>query len=187
MGFVLADAHGWLSTPKSGSSGTADSAPFDIIPLQTFAALRTAVSDRTADFFMWEHFTTKRYYDNGVLKRIGEIYTPWPSWHIVASTALFAPASGRMELDDFLKKLNLGVKYFEAHQEEAVEHISRTMDYEEDDAREWLSTVKFAENVRGVRKEVVEKTLRVLKKAGVLGEGADSHAVSKMVGIVRPA
>ena len=37
---------------------------------------------------MWEHFTSKRYYDNGGIKRVGEIYTPWSSWKIVASTKL---------------------------------------------------------------------------------------------------
>ena len=68
MGFVLADARSWLRTPGE--------LPFEVIPLQTFANLRNAVNDGSADFFLWEHFTSKRYYDNGSIKRIGEIYTP---------------------------------------------------------------------------------------------------------------
>ena len=72
MGFVLADSQGWLSSTT---------APFENIPLQTFEKLRNGVNDSTVDFFMWEHFTSKRYYDNGEIKRIGEIYTPWPSWY----------------------------------------------------------------------------------------------------------
>jgi len=72
MGFVLADSQGWLSST---------SAPFENIPLQTFEKLRNGVNNSTIDFFMWEHFTSKRYYDNGEIKRIGEIYTPWPSWY----------------------------------------------------------------------------------------------------------
>ena len=72
MGFVLADSQGWLSS---------NSTPFQTIPLQTFGKLRNGVNDKTVDFFMWEHFTSKRYYDNGEIKRIGEIYTPWPSWY----------------------------------------------------------------------------------------------------------
>src|SRR6195952_3084401 len=80
MSFVLADQQGWLS-PLSP-------APFEFTPLQTFEKLRNGVNDSTVDFFMWEHFTSKRYYDNGEIKRVGEIYTPWSSWKIVASTKI---------------------------------------------------------------------------------------------------
>lgn len=54
--------------------------------------------------------------------------------------------------------------------EEAVEHITSTMRYSRADAEAWMKTVKFAENVRGVEASVVDETVDVLKKAGVLGE-----------------
>ena len=174
MGFVLADTQNWLSPPSSSSLSA--SAPFHIIPLQTFARLREAVNDRTADFFMWEHFTSKRYYDNGEIKRIGEIYTPWPSWHIVARQDVIG--DGRM--DEVFAKINLGIRYFEEHQEEAVQYISTELDYTAEDAKEWLQTVKFAEHVRGVRESVVQETVTVLKKAGVLEQEV---RVEGMIGI----
>ncbi|KAL2059351.1 hypothetical protein ABVK25_000643 [Lepraria finkii] len=175
MGFVLADKHGWLNVQASSAK---DAAPFDIVPVQTFEKLREAVNDGfTADFFMWEHFTSKRYYDNGVIKKIGEIYTPWPSWHIVARPDVI----GDERLEVMIEKLNLGIKYFEEHHDEAVQYISTELDYSAEDAREWLKTVNFAEDGRGVRGSVVEKTLEVLKKAGVLGE----VEVGGMVGIRR--
>ena len=176
MGFVLADTHGWL-TPTTSSSSS--SPPFSIIPLQTFANLRAAVNNGSADFFMWEHFTSKRYYDDGEIKRIGEIYTPWPSWHIVARPEVV----GDERLEEMMEKLNLGVRYFEENQEEAVRYISSELDYEEGDAREWLGTVRFARDVRGVRGSVVEKTVEVLKKAGVVGK----VDVDGMMGIRRKA
>lgn len=170
MGFVLADTHNWLSPSRTPSSA---SAPFAIIPLQTFAKLREAVNDHTADFFMWEHFTSKRYYDSGAIKRIGEIYTPWPSWHIVAGSDVTDE-----RLEDMYEKLNLGIKYFEEHHDEAVEYISTRLDYSAEDAREWLQTVRFADHVRGVRGGVVQKTVAVLKKAGVLGQKVDVEAMT---------
>lgn len=176
MGFVLADTHNWLSPPSTSSPSVPP--PFDIIPLQTFARLREAVNERAADFFMWEHFTSKRYYDNGEIKRIGEIYTPWPSWHIVARSELV----GDERIEELLEKLNLGIKYFEEDQEEAVQYISTELDYSAEDAKEWLKTVKFAEDVRGVRASVVQETVTVLKKAGVLGQEVREEG---MVGIQR--
>lgn len=175
MGFVLADTHHWLSPPPATSSSSAP-APFDVIPLQTFARLREAVNDRTADFFMWEHFTSKRHYDNGEIKRVGEIYTPWPSWHVVARPEVI----GDERMEEMLEKLNLGIEYFGEHQEEAVEYISAELDYSAEDAREWLKTVKFAKDVRGVRESVVRETMTVLKKAGVLGQEV---RVGGMIGI----
>ena len=160
MGYVLADQNGWLS-PSS------DSNPFTVIPLQTFDKLRAAVNDGTADFFMWEHFTSKRYYDNGEIKKIGEIYTPWSSWKIVASTDL---KEDDKRLEDLFLKLDSGIEYFNAHYDEAVKYISTELDYSEGDAREWLKTVRFSTRTNGVDVAVIEKTVDVLKKAGVLGE-----------------
>jgi hypothetical protein len=159
MGFVLADEQGWLSSSSSE--------PFEVIPLQTFEKLREGVNDGTADFFMWEHFTSKRYYDNGSIKKVGEIYTPWSSWKIVASTSL--PRSDP-RLEDLFEKIDQGVTYFNKNHEEDVKYISTELDYSEEDAREWLKTVKFAEKTKGVDIAVIQKTVDILKKAGVLGE-----------------
>ncbi|KAL2074265.1 hypothetical protein VTL71DRAFT_8043 [Oculimacula yallundae] len=159
MGFVLADHNNWLS-PSSPN-------PFEVIPLQTFEKLRIGVNDSTADFFMWEHFTSKRYYDNGEIKRIGEIYTPWSSWKIVAATSV---EKGDRRLEELFEKLDQGVKYFEGNQEESVKYISTELDYSEEDAREWLKTVEFTKRTKGVDLKVIQKTVEILKKAGVLNE-----------------
>lgn len=167
MSYVLADQHGWLETSK---------APFDVVPLGDFKALRRGVNEGdSADFFMWEHFTTKKYYDNGELKRVGEIYTPWPSWMVVARDA----QDGRV--GELLEKLSQGVKYFREHREESVEHITGTMEYSKEDAEAWLKTVQFSDDVRGVKPSVVEKTIQILQKAGALndkaGEAEDMIAI----------
>ena len=167
MGFVLADSQGWLS--PSTSPSTAPTPPFEVIPLQTFLGLREAVNNGTADFFMWEHFTSKKYYDNGEIKRIGEIYTPWSSWKIVASTTTCSNDDPRLE--ELFGKIDQGVKYFEAHKEEAVAYISTELDYSEGDAKEWLDTVRFAGRTKGVDVSVIQKTIKVLKNAGVLENG----------------
>ena len=80
-----------------------------------------------------------------------------------------------------MTRLNQGIEYFNGHHDEAVEYISTELDYSAEDAREWLGTVRFAEDVKGVKGSVVEETVGVLRKAGVLGEvGTDD-----MIGIRR--
>jgi Ca3427-like PBP len=35
------------------------------------------VRDESSAAFMWEYFTTKKHYDSGRLRHIGDIYTPY--------------------------------------------------------------------------------------------------------------
>ncbi|EEY21546.1 conserved hypothetical protein [Verticillium alfalfae VaMs.102] len=130
-----------------------------------------AVNKGDADYFMWEHFTSKKYYDSGEIRRVGEIYTPWSSWKIVASTALAAEGALDPRVKDLFGKLDKGIVHFNENQEEAVRWISTNLDYSEADAREWLKTVKFTAGVEGVKPEVVNNCVDILRKAGVLAEG----------------
>ncbi|KAL8693726.1 MAG: hypothetical protein Q9224_003701 [Gallowayella concinna] len=177
MSFVLADREGWLD-PASADP------PFEPHALQTFEGLRKGVNDKTADFFMWEYFTSKRYYDSKSLhpiKKVGEIYTPWSSWKIVARN----PFINTPQLNSVLEKVNLGIGYFKQHEDEAVKYISTKLDYEEDDAREWMKTVRFPTDVRVVEKSVVRGTVDVLQKAGVVGkqskERIDDHGLQRFM------
>ncbi|KAK5119885.1 hypothetical protein LTR85_007211 [Meristemomyces frigidus] len=169
MSYVLADQHGWLS------SSAEEQAPFGVEVIGDFAALRTAVRENKADFFMWEHFTTKHYWDNGELKRIGEIYTPWPSWVITARDT-----ADKQQLKEMADKISKGVQYYLEHPEEAVEHITSTMKYSKEDAEAWMETVRFADNVHGVDPGMVDNTADLLRKAGVLKEaaGGSEHMVA---------
>ncbi|KAL2196608.1 hypothetical protein P885DRAFT_37752 [Corynascus similis CBS 632.67] len=177
MGYVLADERGWL-VPTAADAGTGKelAPPYsDIVVLNTFENLRRAVNSGEADFFMWEHFTSKRYYDKGEIRKVGEIYTPWSSWKIVASTRL-----AQEELvEDLLERLNQGIKHFNENKEEAVKYISTELDYSEEDAREWLKTVRFPERTQGVDPKVVNQTVDTLRTAGVLrlSGGADPSAM----------
>jgi len=174
MGYVLADERGWL-LPTTTAGTDSRSQPYtDFVVLNTFENLRNATNSGEIDFFMWEHFTSKRYYDNGEIRRVGEIYTPWSSWKIVASTELFSGEKKEKlddRVEDLMEKLNKGIKHFNENQDEAVKYISTELDYSEEDAREWLKTVRFPERTQGVDMAVITKTVDILRKAGVLSAG----------------
>lgn len=145
---------------------------FSFNVLDNFKNLRDGVNQGVADFFMWEHFTSKRYYDNGEIKRIGEIYTPWPSWVIVASKkALEAKADA---IDDFSQGVIKGIEYFNQNPDEAVKWIAENLDYTEDDAREWLKTVEFNPDLKIDWETVVNNTKATLQQAGVLTDSEET-------------
>jgi len=161
MPYVLADQRGWLS---------AGSEPFENVVLGDFKSLRNGVNGDKADYFMWEHFTTKKFYDSGELKRVGEIYTPWSSWVITARDAT------DKRLEAMAESLNKGIERFREQRAEAVEHITSTMEYSKEDAEAWMETVKFSDDVRGLDPATIDKTIEILRKAGVLREKAGSSA-----------
>ncbi|KAL2190619.1 periplasmic binding protein-like II [Thermothelomyces heterothallicus CBS 203.75] len=181
MGYVLAEERGWLVPTAGVGSDKEQAAPYsDIVVLNTFENLRKAVNSGEADFFMWEHFTSKRYYDKGEIRKIGEIYTPWSSWKIVASTRLIqGDGNPDAAVENLLKKLDQGIKHFNENKEEAVKYISTELDYSEEDAREWLKTVRFPERTRGVDAKVVIQTVETLCTAGVLkiNSGVDASSM----------
>lgn len=154
--------------------------------LSNFKNLRDSVNlkfedsskDETAllnsDAFMWEHFTSKKYYDNKEIKKIGEIYTPWPSWVINCNAKLLE--SNEADIKNFLLAVNKGIKYFKDNTNEATDHIAANLDYTKEDANEWLKTVKFNESLGESAlswKDVVENTAKVLQTAGVLTESEE--------------
>ncbi|CCE88583.1 Piso0_001352 [Millerozyma farinosa CBS 7064] len=140
-----------------------------------FANLRASVNhtisdpDQYSDAFMWEHFTSKKYYDNGEIKKIGDIYTPWPSWMITARSEIVN--SDSKAIVGFLKAVREGILHFQANHSEATEFIASNLDYSKEDATSWIDTVTFNDKLsqEGVDwTSVAQNTASVLQTAGVL-------------------
>jgi hypothetical protein len=177
MSFVLAQKQGWK--------------PDSLTPtvLGPFQALRNGVTGYdashpdqptpAAEFFMWEHFTTKPYFHTDAdkphppLKKIGEIFTPWPSWLIVASTSVFPDPEHDEKLQQLFHALDQGIKEFGCT-------------YVEEDAKEWLKDVRFTSSTRGVDRKVVDGVVDVLKVAGVIDSRmSNDEAAERVIGIPR--
>ena len=118
---------------------------------------------------MWEHFTSKKYFDDGSLKRVGEIETPWNGWHIAAR----GPEADERIAKHLLPSLKEAIQFFEVFDEMSVQFIvnSKEHSYSMEDAQAWYNGVKFAsrEQMGTVNKDVMTKTFDILKTAGVLG------------------
>ena len=47
-----------------------------------------ALNEGRADYFMWEHFTTKPLVDNGTFRRVADCPTPWPCFVIAVKNEI---------------------------------------------------------------------------------------------------
>ncbi|KAL4801623.1 hypothetical protein BDV18DRAFT_154872 [Aspergillus unguis] len=190
MSFVLAQQQGW----KSSSLSPVVTGPF--------GALRDGVTGNnleagkpSSEFFMWEHFTTKPWFHatsskpDPELKKIGEIFTPWPSWLIVASSSVFPTPEKDERLDSLFKLLDEGVKEFKRDLGNVVKLLGTGelgCHYGEEDASKWIKDVRFAEGVRGVDAGVVGNVVDVLKVAGVIDQSLEKNeAIERVIGIGR--
>ncbi|KAK9480035.1 hypothetical protein V1514DRAFT_326247 [Lipomyces japonicus] len=160
MPFVLAKQQGWTTTTTKSL--------FNFKILNNFKNLRDGVNSKIADAFLWEFFTSKRYYDSQEIKYVDRIYTPWPSWTITARTDIIE-SSLVDQLKSFLSGLNDGITFFNQNPENAIKHISTNLDYTAQDASEWIKTVEFAKDVGKIDKHViVDNTVEILAQAGVI-------------------
>ncbi|KIX08993.1 uncharacterized protein Z518_00071 [Rhinocladiella mackenziei CBS 650.93] len=185
MAFVLAQQEGWLR-PTADSRSEALTA----VPLGPFKDLRDGVTGASADFFMWEHFTTKPYFhgDDTPLKKIGEIYTPWPSWQIAASTSTFPDPSSDATLKEIFESFDRGVNIFNSDPDVGIRMLGTGeagCHYSEEDGREWLKDVRFVEGTRGVDPRVMSGVADVLKTAGVIGADVEIQNGDGVIGIAR--
>lgn len=162
--------------------------------LSNFKNLRDSVNKKfdkddelaNSDAFMWEHFTSKKYYDAKEIKKIGEIYTPWPSWVITCNSQLLN--ENQVKIEQFLNAINKGIEYFWANQDESTSHIANNLDYTKADAEQWIKTVKFNTEVGKAPinwETVVENTAKVLHTAGVLDQDEKLTASRLETGVIR--
>ncbi|MGC1514216.1 MAG: substrate-binding domain-containing protein, partial [Maribacter sp.] len=73
MAYVHAQQRGWET----------DALKFSLV--NDLQGAVDALSAGNADYFMWEHFTTKPLVDSGIFRHLGDCPTPWPCFVLVGT------------------------------------------------------------------------------------------------------
>ncbi len=130
MAYVQAEQRGWNT---------------DELKFKEVNTLENAVSTLTngdADYFMWEHFTTKPLVDKGVFRRVGDFPTPW-SCFVIAGQEEF------VNKNTYAVKLALDVINRVTEDFKKIPSIDRTLAnrYEQqlDDIKKWLSLTTWSQ------------------------------------------
>ena len=119
-----------------------------------------ALKNGVADYFMWEHFTTKPLVDNGTFRRLGDCPTPWPCFVIAATDNFISTQKGT--LAHILEVINLYTDEFKS-----IPSIDRNLSnaYEQqlEDIKEWLSITEWSQSqMDGKTLSGVQEQLKVL-------------------------
>ena len=149
MAYVNAQDQGWET----------DSLDFEVI--NNLEGAIEALTSGTADYFMWEHFTTKPLVDNGTFRRLGDCPTPWPCFVITATDKFLA--QNKFVLNHILEIINLYTTEFKQ-----IPSIDRTLanryGQKLTDIQEWLSLTRWSQSqIQSQTLEKVQDTLLYLK------------------------
>ncbi|MEK6153750.1 substrate-binding domain-containing protein [Flavobacteriaceae bacterium 3-367] len=102
-----------------------------------------ALTQGQADYFMWEHFTTKPLVDSGVFRSLGDCPTPWPCF-VLATTEAFSNENHGL-LVHILEVINLYTSEFKA-----IPSIDRTLanryGQQLEDIQEWLELTRWSQS-----------------------------------------
>ncbi len=120
-----------------------------------------ALTTGTADYFMWEHFTTKPLVDQKVFRRLGDCPTPWPCF-VIAATDDFIKEEGTT-LRHILEIINGYTTEFKQ-----IPSMDRTLanryGQKLEDIQEWMSLTQWSQSpIKTKTITIVNHTLFQLK------------------------
>lgn len=131
-----------------------------------------ALSNGSADYFMWEHFTTKPLVDNGTFRRLGDCPTPWPCFVIAATNTFISESKGILK--HILEVINTYTSEFKN-----IPSIDRSLSnrYGQrlEDIQEWLSKTSWSQKQMDV--ETFEKISETLQHLELLENTIEANDV----------
>lgn len=130
MAIVNAKNEGWNT----------DTLSFEIV--NTIDGAVEALTNGTADYFMWERFMTKPLVDNGTFRRIADCPTPWPCFVIAVRNEVLE--KDKHVIDQILEIINTTTREFKE-----IPSIDRTLasrfNQKTEDIQEWLKLTQWSQ------------------------------------------
>ncbi len=136
-----------------------------------------ALTNGEADYFMWEHFTTKPLVDDGTFRRVGDCPTPWPCFVIAIREEILDKHPE--EVKKVLTIINNCTSGFKA-----IENIDETLAvrYEQQlgDIQKWLSITEWNDG-KPISENLLTEVQNKMVAFNVIEEKIDSGKLIKIL------
>lgn len=134
-----------------------------------------ALTNGEADYFMWEHFTTKPLVDNGTFRRLGDCPTPWPCFVVAIRDEVLEKNPEKIK--NVLQIINDCTKSFKS-----IENIDKTLSirYEQqlNDIQEWLSITEWNDGTP-MNEKLLTQIQNKMIEFNVINKKIDSNRLIK--------
>ncbi|WP_028376086.1 substrate-binding domain-containing protein [Leeuwenhoekiella sp. MAR_2009_132] len=131
MAFIQAKQLGW------------ESSAINCVVVNNLDTAAECLTKGDADYFMWEHFTTKPLVDSGVFRRVSDFPTPWSSFVIAATTDAIKTKKNTLEV--FLEVLNNKTVLFKEIPE-IEELLAKRYNQKLEDIKVWISKTNWSQS-----------------------------------------
>ncbi len=129
-----------------------------------------ALTNQEADYFMWEHFTTKPLVENGTFRHLGDCPTPWPCFVIaVRNEVLENNFEEIQKIHEIINNYTTGFK--------EIKDIDKTLavryEQKSEDIQKWLSITDW--NVgKPINEKLIADIQNKMLKFNVIEQAEDS-------------
>jgi ABC-type nitrate/sulfonate/bicarbonate transport system substrate-binding protein len=130
MAYVNAKNQGWNTNELQ----------FEIV--NTIDGAVTALTEGTADYFMWEHFMTKPLVDKGIFRRLADCPTPWPCFVIAVREEILTTQPEAIAT--LLKIINAKTRDFKTIPNISA-RLATTYHQKIEDINEWLTLTEWSQ------------------------------------------
>lgn len=150
MAYINAQNHEW---------DTVKDLDFEIV--KNLDGAVEALTKNEAQYFMWEHFTTKPLVDKRVFRRVADCPTPWPCFVIAARNHTITTEKNRLKT--MLQVLNNKTKAFK-DLPNIAEELAKKYDQKLEDIEQWLTITEWSqEQLSAEELEKIQDKLLALK------------------------
>ena len=159
MAYVNADNQGWDT----------NNLQFEIV--NTIDGAVEALTNGTADYFMWERFMTKPLVDKGIFRKVADCPTPWPCFVIaVRDEVLMNQPEAIQTILQIINQTTLNFKTIPNIDQLLAEKYHQ----KQDDIQEWLALTEWSQQnvdenlLNNVQKQLFQ--LKIIDKKGTFEE-----------------
>ena len=157
MAYVNAKNQGWDTSKLQ----------FEIV--NTLDGGVTALTEGTADYFMWEHFMTKPLVDKGVFRRLADCPTPWPCFVIAVREEVLAKQPET--ITTLLEIINAKTQNFKDIPNIET-RLATTYYQKKEDIEEWLSLTEWTQEKIDIA--LINRIQNQLQELNIIDSRSDS-------------
>src|SRR6478752_4326963 len=151
MAYVNAQNQGWKT----------DNLQFEIV--NTIDGAVEALTNGTADYFMWERFMTQPLVDKGIFRRVADCPTPWPCFVIaVRNEILETEPQIIAKILEIINQMTIGFKQIPGIDKMLSEKFHQKIE----DIQQWLSLTEWSQEA--LSEEMLNKVQNQLHELGVI-------------------
>ncbi|WBL27340.1 substrate-binding domain-containing protein [Zunongwangia sp. HGR-M22] len=131
-----------------------------------------ALKEGRADYFLWEHFTTKPLVDNNTFRRVADCPTPWPCFVVAVKNEIL-----RIDYTDVRKMLNiLNKKSSEILNIEEIDKVfAERYGQKIEDIRKWMKITNWSQHQ--ISEKELEEVQQQLLQLNLISNTIDNSCI----------